>query len=66
MRQIDVTLARTILIRKMDEAINQMESLNIGYVPDEICSLMADAALNVVKTVSEVNEYFEDQKMLKE
>jgi len=39
---------------------------NIGYVPENIETLMADAAFAVLQSVTSTNQYFKDENMLAE
>ena len=39
---------------------------NIGYVPENIETLMADAAFAVLKSVTATNQYLKDENMLAE
>jgi hypothetical protein len=49
-----------------DFIVSQTETdNNIGYVPDNIEQLMADAAFGVLDTVNAVNHYFDTEAMLK-
>ena len=49
-----------IFMKKVTEVDNE-----IGYIPDNIEALMADAAFAVLETVNATNHYFETEDMLK-
>lgn len=46
----------------MSRWIEDNQNENIGYVPDNISMLMADAAFGIIDTVNSVNHYFETQQ----
>jgi len=56
------------LSEKMEEFITEATETdnNIGYVPENIETLMADAAFAVLQSVTSTNQYFKDENMLAE
>lgn len=56
------------LSEKMEEYITEATETdnNIGYVPKNIETLMADAAFAVLQSVTATNQYFIDENMLVE
>lgn len=52
----------------MEEFINEVTETdnNIGFLPENIETLMADAAFAVLQAVTATNQYFKDQNMLAE
>ena len=56
------------LTEKMNEFIEEVtqDDNEIGWLPDNIDSLMSDAAFSVIQTVTVTNQYFKDQDMLKD
>ena len=55
------------LIQAMSDFITKEteDDNGIGYIPNNIESIMADAAFSVLETVVETNKFFEEQGMLK-
>jgi hypothetical protein len=55
------------LTLKMNEFIEQIleENNEIGCIPDNLNTLMSDAAFAVLQTVTATNKYFEEQDLLK-
>ena len=56
------------LTEKMNEFIEEVtqDDTEIGWLPDNIDSLMSDAAFSVIQTVTATNQYFKDNDMLKD
>ena len=56
------------LTEKMSEFIEVVtqDDNEIGWLPDNIDSLMSDAAFAVLQTVTATNQYFKEQDMLKD
>lgn len=59
---------KTKLTEKMGEFIMEVtqDDNNIGWIPENIEVLMADAAFAVLQTVTSTNEFLKDQDLLKD
>ena len=53
----------TIKISEFIDEATENEN-NIGYVPEDIESLMADAAFAVLETVTATNDYLKKERLL--
>lgn len=62
MNEQEKTKIRLDLMEAMGIIVEELpEDHHIGFFPENIQTLMADAALNVLETVYAVNVYFEEQ-----
>mgnify|MGYP000725311494 CR=1 FL=1 len=68
MTKIEKLQLKGKLTEKIAEFIDSatVEENNIGYVPEDIESLMADAAFAVLETATATNDYFKNEDMLKD
>jgi hypothetical protein len=63
-----ITGRHLVIYREMEEFITEATETdnNIGYVPENIETLMADAAFAVLQSVTATNQYLKDKNMLTE
>lgn len=61
---MDKNLARVEMIKKIDEFLEIFEDRN-WYVGDETTGLMAEAALSVLFSVQDIQDYLRSEDMLK-
>lgn len=68
MKSLEKEKLKIKLSEKMEEFITEATETdnNIGYVPENIETLMADAAFAVLQSVTATNQYLKDKNMLTE
>jgi hypothetical protein len=68
MKSLEKEKLKVKLSEKMEEFIKEATETdnNIGYVPENIETLMADAAFAVLQSVTATNQYLKDKNMLTE